>query len=60
MPARVADDLQSIIDPPVKESIDRQNIDLDAIQKRARQTGFVPQVLFDLKDSEREVKVWLE
>ncbi len=60
MPARVADDLKGVIDPPVMESIERQNIDLDAIQKRARQTGFVPQLLFDLKDPEREVKVWLE
>ena len=60
MPARVADDLDSVIDPPVKESIDRQNIDLKAIQKRVRETGFVPQILFDLKDPEREVLVWLE
>jgi predicted unusual protein kinase regulating ubiquinone biosynthesis (AarF/ABC1/UbiB family) len=60
MPARVADNLEDVIDPPVKESIDRQNIDLVAIQKRVRETGFIPQQLFDLKDSEREVLVWLE
>lgn len=60
MPARVADALEDIIDPPVKESIDRQNIDMVAIQKRVRETGFIPQTLFDLKDSEREVLVWLE
>ncbi|GJL78089.1 MAG: hypothetical protein NPINA01_10780 [Nitrospinaceae bacterium] len=60
MPARVADNLEDIIDPPVKESIDRQNIDMVAIQKRVRESGFIPQTLFDLKDSEREVLVWLE
>jgi predicted unusual protein kinase regulating ubiquinone biosynthesis (AarF/ABC1/UbiB family) len=60
MPARVADNIKDIIDPPVMESIERQKIDLVAIQKRVHETGFVPQTLFDLKDSEREVLVWLE
>ena len=60
MPARVADNLEDVIDPAVKESIDRQNIDLVAIQKRVRETGFIPQKLFYLKDPEREVLVWLE
>jgi len=60
MPARVADNIKDIIDPPVMESIERQKIDLGAIQKRVHETGFVPQILFDLKDPEREVLVWLE
>ena len=60
MPARVADNIEDIIDPPVMESIKRQKIDLAAIQKRVHETGFVPQILFDLKDPEREVLVWLE
>jgi predicted unusual protein kinase regulating ubiquinone biosynthesis (AarF/ABC1/UbiB family) len=60
MPARVADNIKSIIDPPVMESIERQQIDLAAIQKRVHETGFIPQTLFDLKDPEREVLVWLE
>ncbi len=60
MPARVADNIKDIIDPPVMESIERQKIDLVAIQKRVHETGFVPQTLFDLKDPEREVLVWLE
>jgi predicted unusual protein kinase regulating ubiquinone biosynthesis (AarF/ABC1/UbiB family) len=60
MPARVANDLIDIIDPPVMESIERQKIDLAAIQKRVHETGFIPQTLFDLKDPERDVKVWLE
>ena len=60
MPARVAENFQEVIDPPVMESIQRQNIDLDAIQSRVLKSGLVPQLLFDLKDPEREVKVWLE
>ncbi len=60
MPARVADDLRGVIDPPVLESIKRQSIDLDAIQQRVRRSGFVPQTVFDLSDPEREVRVWLE
>jgi predicted unusual protein kinase regulating ubiquinone biosynthesis (AarF/ABC1/UbiB family) len=60
MPARVAETLIDVIDPPVMESIVRQNIDLDVIQSRVLKSGFVPQVLFDLKDPERDVKVWLE
>lgn len=60
MPARVADNIVDVIDPPVMVSIERQKIDLPAIQKRVHETGFVPQVLFDLKDPEREVHVWLE
>ena len=60
MPARVADNIKEIIDPPVMESIERQKIDLAAIQKRVHQSGFIPQTLFDLKDPEREVLVWLE
>ncbi len=60
MPARVAENIEEIIDPPVMESIERQKIDLVAIQKRVHETGFVPQTLFDLKDPEREVLVWLE
>jgi predicted unusual protein kinase regulating ubiquinone biosynthesis (AarF/ABC1/UbiB family) len=60
MPARVAENLSDVIDPPVMESIERQNIDLNAIQSRVLQSGFIPQILFDLKDPERDVKVWLE
>ncbi len=60
MPARVAENLQDVIDPPVMEAIDRQGIDLNEIQKRIRRSGFIPQVAFEFKDSERYIKVWLE
>ncbi len=60
MPARVADQLEEVIDPPVKASIERQKIDLPGIQKRVRQSGFVPQTVFELVDDERQVRVWLE
>ena len=38
----------------------RQKIDLVAIQDKARKSGFVPQILFELHDEERDMKVWLE
>ncbi len=60
MPGRVAEDLEGIIDPPVMESIRKQKIDLDKIQKRARRSGFVPQELFVVEDEQRNVRVWLE
>lgn len=60
MPARVADDLEGIIDPPVKETIIRQNLDLAVMQERVRKSGFIPQTIFEVQDSERHVRVWLE
>ncbi|PIQ98790.1 MAG: hypothetical protein COV66_12860 [Nitrospinae bacterium CG11_big_fil_rev_8_21_14_0_20_45_15] len=60
MPARVADDLEDVIEPDVLESIKRQNINLDEIQERVVKSGFVPQEVFQLVDEERDVRVWLE
>lgn len=60
MPGRCADDIEGVMDEPVKESIHKQNIDLVSIQDKARKSGFVPQVLFELHDEERDMKVWLE
>ncbi|PIP71949.1 MAG: hypothetical protein COW89_09115 [Nitrospinae bacterium CG22_combo_CG10-13_8_21_14_all_47_10] len=60
MPARCADDIEGVMDEPVKESIKKQNIDLLSIQDKARKSGFVPQILFELNDEERDMKVWLE
>lgn len=60
MPARVVNNLEEIIDPPVMESIKRQKIDLDQIMKRVEQNGYAPQIIFELEDSERKVRVWLE
>ena len=60
MPGRCADDIEGVMDDPVKESIRKNNIDLQTIQDKARKSGFVPQVLFELHDEERDMKVWLE
>lgn len=59
MPARCADDIEGVIDEPVKKSIEKK-IDLKGIQDKARKSGFIPQVLFELFDDERYMKVWLE
>ena len=60
MPARCADDLEDVMDESVKESINSQKIDLQAIQERAQKSGFIPQTLFSLSDEESDMKVWLE
>jgi hypothetical protein len=60
MPARCANDLGGLMDESVKESINRQKIDLQAIQEKAQKSGFIPQMLFSLSDDERDMKVWLE
>ncbi len=60
MPARVVESLEEVIDPPVLESIRKQNIDLKNILKKVQRSGFQAQVLFEIEDSVRKVKVWLE
>jgi predicted unusual protein kinase regulating ubiquinone biosynthesis (AarF/ABC1/UbiB family) len=60
MPARVAENIEDVLDQPVKDAIVRAKIDLPAIQDRVRRSGFVPQVVFELNDPERNVKIWLE
>ena len=60
LPARYADDLNGVIDESVKESIKKQKIDLNNIQKKALKSGFLPQMLFSLSDQEHDIKVLLE
>jgi predicted unusual protein kinase regulating ubiquinone biosynthesis (AarF/ABC1/UbiB family) len=60
MPARCADDLEDVMDESVKESINRQEIDLEAIQEKVQKSGFIPQTLFSFSDEECDMKVWLE
>ena len=60
MPARCAEDLEDVMDESVKESINKQKIDLRLIQEKAQKSSFVPQMVFSLKDEERDMKVWLE
>ena len=48
------------MDESVKESIEKQKIDLHTIQKKAQKSGFLPQTLFSLSDQEHDIKVLLE
>ena len=57
MPVRVADDLEGIIDPPIKETIRNQGLYLSVIQKKVLKSCFVPQTVFEVKDSVREVRI---
>jgi hypothetical protein len=40
--------------------VNKQKIDLQAIQEKVRKSGFIPQTLFSRSDEERDMKVWLE
>ena len=60
LPARYAEDLNGVIDESIKESIKKQKIDLNNIQKKALKSGFLPQMLFSLSDKEHDIKVLLE
>ena len=60
LPARYADDLNGVIDESIKESIKKQKIDLNNIQKKALKSGFLPQTLCSLFDQEHDIKVLLE
>ena len=59
MPGRCADDIEGVMDESVKECIRKQKINLKLIQNKARKSCFVPQVLFERNDEERNMKVWL-
>jgi predicted unusual protein kinase regulating ubiquinone biosynthesis (AarF/ABC1/UbiB family) len=60
MPARVVDNFEDVIESSVMETINRQNIDLNQIKTTIRKNCYSPQMVFELEDSERKVKVWLE
>jgi predicted unusual protein kinase regulating ubiquinone biosynthesis (AarF/ABC1/UbiB family) len=60
MPARCADDLEDVMGETLIESINRQKIDLQAIQKKVQKSGFISQTLFSFTDEECDMKVWLE
>ena len=60
LPARYADDLNGVLDESVKESIKKQKIDLNNIQKKVLKSEFLPQMLFSLSDQEHDIKVLLE
>ena len=60
MPARCADNLKDVMGEPLKELINRQKIDLQAIQEKVQKSGFISQTLFSISDEERDMKVWLE
>ncbi|MFQ5481676.1 MAG: AarF/UbiB family protein, partial [Nitrospinaceae bacterium] len=60
MPARVVDELEDVIDPPVLATIRDNGIELEVIKRQVQRSGYAPQTLFQVKDPERDVRVWLE
>ena len=60
MPAEQASQLKSIVPEDVALKIGDLGVDIDAIARRACDSGLVPQALFALDVGERHYRVWLE
>ncbi len=60
LPAEAIDELQNIIDPPVREKIESRGITLDALVRKARASQYAPQPVFSLDDGPKRCETWLE
>jgi len=58
--AAAIDRLEKFLDEETLQRIEEEKIDLSEIVKDVRRSGYVPGSVFELTDSHREVKVWLE
>jgi hypothetical protein len=54
------DDLDSLLDEPLKLKIHEQGIALDDIVRDVRRRGYTPGPVFDLQADSKTVRVWLE
>jgi predicted unusual protein kinase regulating ubiquinone biosynthesis (AarF/ABC1/UbiB family) len=54
------DDLDSLLDEPVKQKIHKQGIALDDIVRDVRRRGYTPGPVFELQADSKTVRVWLE
>lgn len=60
MPARAVENLEDLVDPTVRERIEKLGYDLLEIKFRAEKSGYVPQILFEADAGKRKYKVWLQ
>ena len=59
-PVEVIDPLEQSIDEAMMRQFREQNIELNSLVRRVQQSGSVPQRIFSLDNSVKEVRVWLE
>jgi hypothetical protein len=59
MPARAIDNLTTIIPPDIGKKLFEQKIDTKALVKKVRQNCYRPQEVFDLKDGDKQISVYL-
>lgn len=62
MPGACVEDLSGIMDEDVIAKVTEQGVDLDAIVRDARRSGYAPMELFTLDDPEQDktVRVWMD
>lgn len=60
MPATQVSELRDLVPEDVAAKVQASNIDIDAIARRACDSGIVPQELFTLDAGARKYRVWLE
>lgn len=58
--AAAVDDLADLLDDEVKNKIAARSIELREIIRSVRSRGYAPGPVFELKEGEKEVRVWLE
>ncbi len=58
--AHLAEDLAELIPPEVTEKLERRQLNIETIAKRAVESGFAPMELFLLEEENKEFRVWLE
>lgn len=52
--------IENYLEPETLEKIRRDKIDLNEVLRSVRRRGYAPGSVFEIKDAQREVKVWLE
>lgn len=60
LPARAIDRLESLLDPETLSRIEREKLDLEAIVRETQDRSYAPGPVFEMTDTQREIKVWLE
>jgi hypothetical protein len=59
-PLRVVEALEDAMGPDLARTVSARGINVDALVRRIRASGYVPQDVFALRDGPKRVRVWLE
>lgn len=59
-PARAAEDFRALMDDDILRKAAEAGVDAEAVQRRLLASGMTPQVLFEIRDQGKQIRVWLE